>query len=139
MKSFTTEIFCNLTVTRWNVQSYVLVQIRFHKLGTTGTMQIVQRITFLGYVISPEGMITDDSKVDAVKNWPVPVSFKDLQQFLGFAKFYRRFIRNYSTLAAPLTSLLKGAPKRLVESSQAEMIFQKLKESFTTAPKDQRA
>ncbi len=53
----------------------------------------------------------DTGKVDAVMEWPRPTTVKELQRFLGFANFYRRFIRNYSSIAAPLTSLLKGKPK----------------------------
>ncbi len=59
---------------------------------------------------------------------------KELQRFLGFANFYRRFIRNFSTIAAPLTSLLKGGRKRLDWSPSAENAFQQLKNRFTTAP-----
>lgn len=66
------------------------------------------RIAFLGYVISAEGVIMDNSKVRAVVNWPRPSTVKELQRFLGFANFYRRFIRNFSITAAPLTSLLWG-------------------------------
>ncbi|KAI4898691.1 hypothetical protein NFI96_020791 [Prochilodus magdalenae] len=90
--------------------------------------------SFLGYIISPEGVIMDDQKVEAVANWPKPNSIRDLQRFLGFANFYRRFIRNYSSVAAPLTSLLKGDAKRLVWNAQAESAFEELKRRFTTAP-----
>ena len=76
----------------------------------------------------------DDNKVEAVAHWPTPTSVKDLQRFLGFANFYRRFIRNFSTIASPLTSLLKGSPKKIIWNDSAERAFQKLKEAFTTAP-----
>lgn len=59
---------------------------------------------------------------------------KELQRFLGFAHFYRRFIRNYSIITAPLTSLLKGAPKHFKWDNTAETAFEKLKTAFTTAP-----
>ncbi|KAK3557853.1 hypothetical protein QTP86_003254 [Hemibagrus guttatus] len=59
---------------------------------------------------------------------------RELQRFLGFANFYRRFIRNYSSVAGPLTSLLRGKPKRLAWTDQARAAFQQLKESFTSAP-----
>ncbi|KAK3548932.1 hypothetical protein QTP70_021678 [Hemibagrus guttatus] len=75
-------------------------------------------------------------KVRAVTEWPNPTTIKELQQFLGFANFYRCFIRNYSSVAGPLTSLLQGkrAPRRLSWSDQAQAAFIKLKDSFTTAP-----
>ncbi|KAI2646625.1 Transposon Tf2-6 polyprotein [Labeo rohita] len=90
--------------------------------------------SFLGYIIGSEGVAMDDKKVQAVLNWPPPTSVKELQRFLGFANFYRRFIRNFSSVAAPLTSLLRGGGKRLVWTPEAERAFQQLKERFTSAP-----
>ncbi|KAK3545946.1 hypothetical protein QTP70_016964 [Hemibagrus guttatus] len=91
-------------------------------------------ITFLGYVISWQGVKMDLTKVHAVTEWPNPTTIKELPWFLEFAKFYRRFIRNYSSVAGPLTSLLQGKPRRLSWSDQAQAAFVKLKDSFTTAP-----
>ncbi len=56
-------------------------------------------VAFLGYVISQEGVAMDESKVHAVLNWPLPSTIKELQRFLGFANFYRRFIRGFSSIA----------------------------------------
>ncbi|KAK3530045.1 hypothetical protein QTP86_010334 [Hemibagrus guttatus] len=64
-------------------------------------------ITFLGYVISWQGVEMDLTKVHALTEWPNPTTVKELQRFLGFANFYRRFIRNYSSMAGPLTSARK--------------------------------
>ncbi|KAK3545138.1 hypothetical protein QTP70_001438 [Hemibagrus guttatus] len=91
-------------------------------------------VTFLGYVISPRGVEMDTNKVRAVLEWPAPATIKELQWFLGFANFYRRFIRNYSSVAAQLTSLLRGKPKKLNWTNQARAAFQRLKDCFTTAP-----
>lgn len=63
--------------------------------------------SFLGYAISTEGVAMDDNKVQAVVNWPLPATIKELQRFLGFANFYRCFIRNFSLIATPLTSMLR--------------------------------
>lgn len=60
-------------------------------------------------------------------------TIKDLQRFLGFSKFHHQFIRNYSTIAAPLKSLTKGGGKKLDSGSEAESAFQQLKTAFTTA------
>ncbi|CAK6976493.1 hypothetical protein LDENG_00158670%2C partial, partial [Scomber scombrus] len=69
-----------------------------------------QRSTsFLGFVVSEGGVGMDSSKIKAVIDWPTPQSRKDLQKFLGFANFYRRFIRNYSSLASPLTALTSSS------------------------------
>ncbi|KAK3569769.1 hypothetical protein QTP86_004196, partial [Hemibagrus guttatus] len=91
-------------------------------------------ITFLGYVISRQGVEMDLTKVRVVTEWPNPTTIKELQRFLGFANFYRRFIHNYSPVAGPLTSLMRGKPRRLSWSDQAQAAFVKLKDSFTTAP-----
>ncbi|KAK3528917.1 hypothetical protein QTP70_012864 [Hemibagrus guttatus] len=91
-------------------------------------------VTFLGYVISRQGMEMDVVKVRAVTEWPAPATVWELQRFLGFANFYRKFIRNYSSVAGPLTSLLRGKPKRLAWTDQARAAFQQLKNCFTTAP-----
>ncbi|KAK3563168.1 hypothetical protein QTP86_016401 [Hemibagrus guttatus] len=70
-------------------------------------------ITFLAYVISPNGVEMDQTELQAITKWPEPTTIKELQRFLGFGNFYRQFIRNYSTIASPLTSMLKGKPKTL--------------------------
>ena len=75
----------------------------------------------------------DDKKVDAVRSWPVPTTIKGLQQFLGFANFFHRFIRNFSSVIDPLTSLLKGGPRGLVWSPAADGAFRLLKGHFTSA------
>ncbi|KAI2658093.1 Transposon Tf2-6 polyprotein [Labeo rohita] len=64
------------------------------------------KISFLGYVISAEGVAMDEKKVNAVLNWPRPSTLKELQRFLGFVNFYRRFIRHFSMAAAPLSAML---------------------------------
>ncbi|KAL0195114.1 hypothetical protein M9458_008686, partial [Cirrhinus mrigala] len=92
------------------------------------------KISFLGYIISPEGVAMDDAKVRAVVNWPQPTTIKELQRFLGFAYFYRRFIRNFSSISAPLTSMIKGGRQRLSWTPPAVTAFQELKNRFKTAP-----
>ncbi|KAL7824273.1 hypothetical protein SRHO_G00342580 [Serrasalmus rhombeus] len=65
-------------------------------------------VHYLGHVISEEGIQPDPGKVSAIKNWPKPTSVKELRSFLGFAGYYRRFVRDFSKLAKPLNDLLKG-------------------------------
>jgi len=91
------------------------------------------RIEFLGFVVSPEGVFMDQKKVDAITSWPEPRNVKQVQSFLGFANFYRRFIQNYSELAVPLTRLTrKDAPWDF--NAACSKAFEKLKEAFVTAP-----
>ncbi|KAI2645110.1 Transposon Tf2-9 polyprotein [Labeo rohita] len=92
------------------------------------------RISFLGYIISPEGVAMDQKKVDAVLRWPRPSTLRELQRFLGFANFYRRFIRNFSTVAAPLTTMIKRGVSRLSWSQAAIQAFNDLRQRFSTAP-----
>ncbi|XP_073673452.1 alpha-2-macroglobulin-like protein 1 [Garra rufa] len=92
-----------------------------------------QSVPFLGYILSAEGVRVDPAKVQAVVDWPTPDSRKALQRFLGFANFYRRFVRNYSQLAAPLTALT--SPRTTFRwSDAAEAAFTKLKSRFVSAP-----
>ncbi|KAL0172764.1 hypothetical protein M9458_033075, partial [Cirrhinus mrigala] len=91
-------------------------------------------VQFLGYNISAEGVQMDQGKVDAIQKWPLPTCVKELQRFLGFTNFYRRFIMDYSTITAPLTSLLRGKPKHLLWNPAAHKAFRQLKTTFSTAP-----
>ncbi len=91
-------------------------------------------VKFLGYRIDQEGIKMDEGKVTSIQDWPMPTSIKELQRFLGFANFYRRFIQNYSSIAGPLTDLLKHKPKSLSWTPSATKFFNILKETFITAP-----
>ncbi|KAL0193294.1 hypothetical protein M9458_011590, partial [Cirrhinus mrigala] len=96
--------------------------------------RLKDRVQFLGYYISPEGIEMDPKKVAAVQDWPTPTTVKELQRFLGFANFYRRFIKGYSQITSVLTSLLKGAKKTITWTSAAQTVFTQLKSAFCTAP-----
>ncbi|XP_051570771.1 uncharacterized protein LOC127450579 [Myxocyprinus asiaticus] len=88
-------------------------------------------ISFLGYILSSKGVEMDNLKVQAVQDWPCPKSVKELQCFLDLANFYRRFIRNFSLVAAPFTSLFKGQLKRLQWHDAAIQAIEELKTLFT--------
>jgi len=70
-----------------------------------------QEVEFLGYVIGREGIKMSNDKVQTVLDWKVPKSLTEVQSFLGFANFYRRFIQDYSKVARPLTELTKKTEK----------------------------
>jgi hypothetical protein len=64
-------------------------------------------VSFLGHVISPEGIAVDPGKVRDVLDWKPLKSVHQVQSFLGLAGYYRRFILNFSKISKPITELLK--------------------------------
>ena len=91
------------------------------------------RVEYLGYILSPDGLTMAQDKVQVIQDWPEPKKVKDIQSFLGFANFYRRFIFGYSDIVVPLTRLTrKGTPWNFDENCRSA--FEKLKKAFTTAP-----
>ena len=76
----------------------------------------------------------DSRKTQAVRDWPVPKTVKEVQQFLGFANFYRRFIRGFSSVAAPISALTKKETAPFGWTPDADQAFRRLKERFSTAP-----
>ena len=93
----------------------------------------VPKVSFLGYVVAEGVMSMDPEKVKAVKEWPVPTNRKEVQQFLGFANFYRKIIRNFSSVAAPLHKLT-SSKSRYEWTPQADSAFRVLKDRFVSAP-----
>ena len=64
-------------------------------------------VTFLGTIISREGLRMEPDKTRAIREWPVPKTVKEVQSFLGFANYYQKFIKNYSSYTTPLTQLTR--------------------------------
>ena len=90
-------------------------------------------VKFLSHVVSGDGISVDPSKIEAVTKWERPKTVFDIRSFLGLAGYYRRFVKDFSKLASPMTKLTrKGA--RFEWSEECEKAFKELKERLTTAP-----
>ena len=90
-------------------------------------------IPFLGLIISTEGIEMGPQKVSAILDWPPPSDKKGVQRFVGFANFYRRFIKGFSNIIAPITHLTKKNI-RFQWTPEAQSAFSVLKKHFTSAP-----
>ena len=83
-------------------------------------------VSFLGHVVTPEGIRTDPRKIEVVQEWAVPRNVTDVRSFLGFCSYYRRFIRNFADIAGPLHRLLEA--ERVFEwDSECQNAFETLK------------
>ena len=67
----------------------------------------LDRVIFLGHVISTEGVYVDPNKIAAIVNWEPPRSVTEVRSFLGLTGYYRRFVRDFSIIASPMTKLLR--------------------------------
>lgn len=93
----------------------------------------LEKVAFLGYYISKEGVSVDPAKIKAVSEWPTPKNVTDVRSFLGLAGYYRRFVKDFSRIARPMTTLMKKQSK-FEWNESCESAFQTLKERLTTAP-----
>jgi hypothetical protein len=113
----------------------VLTRLREHQLYAKFSKCEfwLDKVHFLGHVLSAEGVAVDPGKVEDVLNWKPPTTVHEVRSFLGMAGYYRRFIPDFSRVAKPITTLLKNQTK-FVWSPQCEQAFQTLKRLLTTAP-----
>ncbi|KAI5339223.1 hypothetical protein L3X38_018495 [Prunus dulcis] len=93
----------------------------------------LDRVIFLGHVISAEGIYVDPQKVEAVVNWVQPTSVTEIRSFLGLAGYYRRFVEGFASIVAPLTRLTRK-DVAFEWTEECEQSFQELKRRLTTAP-----
>jgi hypothetical protein len=88
---------------------------------------------YLGLIVTPNGIEMDPEKVKTITEWQAPTSLKDLQRFLGFANFYRRFIQGFSKVTNPLNTLMRKGTAWSWGLEQ-DTAFRSLKEAFCNAP-----
>ncbi|KAI6789405.1 hypothetical protein KC331_g215 [Hortaea werneckii] len=116
------------------------VQAVFERLNTTTFKTAPEKcefhkktVKFLGFIISKDGVRIDPAKTTSIQEWPTPKTVKDIQSFLGLANYNRKFIKDYSKTAKPLTDLTKkDTPFNWTQNH--EDAFQKLKQQCMEAP-----
>jgi hypothetical protein len=113
----------------------VLGKLRAHKLyAKFNKCEFwLEKISFLGHILTAEGVAVDPGKVETVSNWRQPTNVSEIRSFLGLAGYYRRFIEGFSKIARPMTELLKKE-KKFNWTESCEKSFQELKRRLTTAP-----
>ncbi|KAL0556361.1 hypothetical protein IC582_004874 [Cucumis melo] len=89
----------------------------------------LKKVSFLGHVVSSEGVSIDPTKIEAITSWPRPSTVSEVRSFLDLVGYYRKFVEDFSRIASPLTQLTrKGTP--FVWSPSCESSFQELKKSL---------
>ncbi len=92
-----------------------------------------QSVGFLGHIIGKEGVTVDPEKIKAVQEWPQPMCVKDVRAFVGFASYYRRFVKNFASIASPLHALTKS-DVNFVWSKSCQEAFERLKTCLSSSP-----
>jgi hypothetical protein len=87
-------------------------------------------ILYLGHIIGAQGVQVHQEKIQAILDWPTPRSLTELRSFLGLCSYYRRFVRGFSQLSAPLIDLTKKGAFRW--SEEAQKAFDRMKEVMST-------
>ena len=87
----------------------------------------------MGFVVSGTGVRVDEEKVKAIVDWPTPQTASDVRSFHGLASFYRRFVKNFSSIVSPLTELTKkNVP--FVWGERAQKSFDEIKAQLMRVP-----
>ncbi len=114
---------------------YVFCRLKEHglKMKPTKCHFFQREVKFLGHVVSENGIFTDPDKTKTVKEWPRPQTERQLRQFLGLAGYYRRFVKGFSQIAAPLHSLLTKQDRTKRKSTRSEKALNSLLEGRWTS------
>lgn len=94
---------------------------------------VMREIRYLGYVVGNGQLKTDPHKVQAITDFPIPMTVRQVRRFLGMTGWYQRFIRNFSDIAAPMTDLV-GKTGKFVWTETADVAFNELEECLSSAP-----
>ena len=91
------------------------------------------QVAFLGHVVNREGVCPDPRKIEVIQKWPAPINVSEVRSFVGFASYYRKYVSNFSEMAAPLHALTRKDAK-FAWSPQCHQSFEALKKALTSAP-----
>ncbi|CAF4555940.1 unnamed protein product, partial [Rotaria socialis] len=122
-----------------HLQHLELVLQRIQASGLTLHLSKCQfcktKLRYLGHVVSQSGIEPDPDKIRAVREYPIPMKLKDVRAFLGLTSYYRRFIKNFATVAEPLISLTRSADNRpFLWSTTCQQAFDYLRQLLIQAP-----
>ena len=138
--SLCSSIFCDILIYSVDQDSHihhlriVLNALREHKLFLSINKCVfwATSLPFLGFIVSVDGLAVDPSKVQAIQQWPSPQSVHDVRSFHGLATFYRRYIKGFSNIAAPLTDCMRHG--QFTWGPKQEESFQLLKNKLSATP-----
>ena len=91
-------------------------------------------VSFLGHLVSAEGVRADPAKVAAIRGWPRPAKVTQVRSFLGLASYYRRFIAHFAEITRPLHALTNKSQREFVWTDACQMAFEHLQDALATAP-----
>lgn len=103
------------------------------KLKPSKCRLLRRTVSFLGHVVTPDGITMDPAKIQDVVEWPVPHCLRDVRSFVGLCSYYRRFVLHFSVVAAPLFALTQKG-RTFTWTVECQGAFDRLKEALTTAP-----
>lgn len=90
-----------------------------------------KKVTFLGHVVSSEGILPNQDNISKILQWPRPTTVTEVRQLLGMGSYYRKFLKDFAKLVRLLVDLTKKG-KQFIWSDECEKVFTKLKESFSS-------
>lgn len=128
-------IFAQTLEQHLQILSNVLERLlKYHlKLKIDKSKFLKRSVTYLGFIITTEGLKTDPKKIEGINKFPQPNNVKNIQSFMGMCNYYRRYIKNYAHLAKPLYNLCKK-DSEFVWNEKCESAFQEFKQILTNSP-----